>query len=124
MSEQNGAYKVALSAPSDNTVGGILKLQNPEGDDLIITEFLLDITTEASGAATADIGVDDGGDVSSDSLLDGVDIGTAAGLFATTVDGGTNGGPAKWPSGYYLVATASADATGLVGNAYIKWIRA
>lgn len=123
MSEQVGAYKAALTAATDTTVGGVLKLLNPEGADLIITDFILDITTKSTGAATIDAGVDDGGDVSSDTLIDGLDVNAAAGVFSNTVDGGTNGGVAKWPAGQYIVATASASVAGLVGNAYIKYIR-
>lgn len=124
MSEQRGAYRAALSAPGDTTVGGILKLQNPEEADLIITRLVLDVTTEATGAANADAGVDDGGDVSSDNLIDGVDIGAAAGVFDNVSDAGTNGkGAVLWPSGEYLVITASADASGLAGNAYVEYVR-
>lgn len=123
MSEQVGAYKAALTADTTGAVGGVLKLLNPEGADLIITDFILDITTKSTGAATIDAGVDDGGDVSSDTLIDGLDVNAAAGVFGSMVDGGTNGGYVKWPAGEYIVATASATVAGLVGNAYIRYIR-
>ena len=123
MSEQVGAYKAALTADTTGAVGGVLKLLNPEGVDLIITDFILDITTKSTGAATIDAGVDDGGDVSSDTLLDGVNVNSAAGVFGSMVDGGQNGGYVKWPADEYIVATASASVAGLVGNAYIRYIR-
>lgn len=124
MSAQSGAYKVALTAVTGTAVGGALKLQNPEGADLIITRFILDIITASTGAATVDAGVDDGGDVNSDTLIDGQSVATA-GVFDNIENQGTNGKSAvDWPAGQYLVVTASATLAGLVGNAYIEYIRA
>ncbi len=124
MAAQRGAYKVALTAATTNAVGGVLKVQNPEGVDLIITRIVLDVTTKSTGAATLDVGIDDDGAQSNDTLLDGVDVGTAAGVFDNVKHGGTNGVAAKkWPAGHYLVATASATVAGLVGSAYVEWIR-
>jgi hypothetical protein len=123
MALHQGSYKAALTAVTGTAVGGALKVLNPEGADLIVTDLILDITTAATGAANVDAGIDDGGDVSSDNLIDGLDVGTAAGVFDNVTDAGTNGGKAKWNSGEYLVITASATLAGLVGNAYIQWIR-
>jgi len=121
---QYGAYKAALTAVTGTAVGGALKLQNPEGVDLIITRLILDITTKSTGAATVDAGIDDDGAQSSDTLMDAVDVGTAAGVFDSLSGAGTNDKTVvKWPAGHYLVITASATLAGLVGNAYIQWIR-
>ena len=122
MSGQNGAYKVALTAATSTAVGGVLKLLNPEGANLIITKLVLDITTESTGAASVDAGTDDAGDASSDNLIDGKSV-AAAGVFDNGANSGTNGGSAKWAAGEYLVITASATTAGMVGNAYIEWIR-
>lgn len=125
MSAQTGSYKAALTAATTTAVGGVLKVLNPEGVDLIVTRLILDITTQATGTPTVDGGIDDGGDVSSDNLLDGLAIGTAAGTFDNVEGGGTNGqATVKWPAGHFLVITASASAAGLVGNAHIQYIRA
>jgi hypothetical protein len=123
MAEQTGAKKVALTAVTGTTAGGALKVQNDFGGDVIVTDLILDITTEATGAANVDAGIDDAGDASSDNLIDGLDVGSAAGVFDNHTDAGTNGGMAKWAEGEYLVITASATLAGLVGNAYIKWVR-
>lgn len=123
MTPQIGALKVPLVAATTTAVGGVLKLVNPEGVDLLITRFILDITTASTGAATVDAGVDDGGDVSSDTLIDGKSVATA-GVFDNTEDGGTNGkGVVKWKAGEYLVCSASATTAGMVGNAYIEYVR-
>jgi hypothetical protein len=125
MSEQTGAYQGDLTAATTTAVGGVIKLLNPEGEDLIIPSggFGINVTTVSTGAATLDIGIDDGGDVSNDTLLDGVDVNAATGVFDNGVDGGTNGGAVLWPAGYYLVATASATTAGMVGTYWVRWIR-
>lgn len=124
MSEQKGAKVVALAAL--DTVGGVLKLLNPEGADLIIPSggLLLDITTAATAACTIDAGIDSDGTTSSDKLIDGLDVNAATGQFDNIADKGTNGGPYKWGATEYLVISmASGAAAGLAGNAYINWIR-
>jgi hypothetical protein len=122
VSKQTGALKFALTAATTTAVGGVLKELNPFGVDVIITRVVLDIPTPSSGAATIDAGIDDGGDVSSDVLLDGLSMATA-GVFDNVKNGGTNGKAAvKWPADQYLVATASATTAGLVGNAHLEII--
>lgn len=105
----------ALTAATTTAVGGVIKLQNTMGIDLLVTDLILDITTGSTGAATLDIGVDDGGDVSNDTLMDGANAQTAR-VQCNTVQGGTNGGMAVWKKNEYIVATASATVAGLVGN--------
>jgi len=123
MAVQNGAYKVALTAATSTAVGGVLNVTNPAGVDLIITRVLFNVTTKSTGAATLDVGIDDAGDTSNDTIMDGLDVGTAAGLFDNIENQGTNGKSAlRWPAGYHLVATASASVAGLVGYAYIEFI--
>ena len=124
MSAQTNSLKVALVAATGTTVGGVIKLQNPEGVDLIITRLVLDVTTQSAGAASVDAGVDDGGDVSSDTLIDGLSVATA-GVYDNVENGGTNGKAAvRWPAGHYLVATATATTAGMVGSAHVQFIRA
>lgn len=124
MSEQKGAYKVALTAATGTGGGSVLSLANPEGADLIVTRLVLDITTEATGTPTVDAGIAANGTTSSDTLLDGLAVGAAAGVFDNTENGGTNGkGAVKWGASQFLTITPSASAAGLVGNAYIEYIR-
>jgi len=124
MTEQVGAYKVALTAVEGTTAGGALSLANPEGVDLIVTRLILDITTEATGAATVDAGIAANGTTSADNLIDGGDVGSAAAVLDNIENGGTNGKAAiKWEDSQYLTITASATLAGLVGNAYIEYKR-
>ncbi len=118
MSEGKGVYSATLA--DAETVGGVLKVLNPESEDLIIPagQFILKITTVATAACTLDAGIDDGGDVSDDGLLDGVDAHSAEALFS-------NSSAIDWPSGEYLVVSmATGAAAGLEGTAYVGYIRA
>lgn len=125
MAEQKGRYgPVALGAL--DTGGGVLSLLNPEGVDLIIPSggLLLDITTKSTAACTLDGGVGSGATTVYDTLIDGLDANAAAGTFDNIADKGTNGGPVKWPAGEYLtVSMKTGAAAGLVGNAYIGYVR-
>lgn len=125
MSEGKGAYKTALTAATVTDGGAVLSLANPESVDLIVTRLVLNITTEATGAAAVDAGIAADGETSSDTLLDGLDVGSAAGVFDNFDDQGTNGQSCvTWDSDEYLTITASATLAGLVGDAYIEYIRA
>ena len=114
--------KVPLVPATGNTAGSLLAWANPEGVPIMVTRFILDITTPATGAATADFGVAADGATSSDTLVDGVDIGSAA-IVADNIDGGgTNGKSfAKMTASQYITGSQSASSVGLVGNAYIEY---
>ena len=51
----------ALTAATTTAVGGVIKLQNPTGKDLIITDVIIDIATASAAANTIDMGTDDDG---------------------------------------------------------------
>jgi hypothetical protein len=116
-----GALYGNLTAATTTSGGDMLNLANPEGEDLLITRFILNITTEATGAANADAGVAATG-TSDDTLLDGVDIGTAAAIFDNIGDSGE--AVLEWGSDEYVTVTPSATAAGLVGKYYIEYIHA
>ena len=124
MSEQVGANKQALTAATTTAGGDALALANPEGADLIVTRLIIDITTPATGAATVDAGIAADGETSNDTLIDGLDVGSAAILADNHENPGTNGKALKkWGASEYLTITPSATLAGLVGNAYIEWVR-
>jgi hypothetical protein len=117
--------RVALATATGNA--GMLSWQNPEDAAIIVIRLVLDITTEATGAAIANFGPDGDGTGTSDTLLDGVNIGAAAGVFDNIEDQGTNGKStarldAKGGTTDYITGTAESDPAGLVGNAYIWYM--
>lgn len=122
MAELGNFYSGALVAATTTAAGGVISLLNPEGRDLIITRFLLDVRTASAGAATVDIGVA-ATVASADTLIDGMSVATA-GTFDNIENQGTNGVSAlRWPAGYYLTATASATTASMVGRYYVSYTR-
>lgn len=123
LTDQKGAHKVALAAVAG--AAGALSLVNPEGVDLIITRLVLDITTPTTGACTLDAGVGSGATTSYDTLIDGLDANAAAGVFDNVENQGTNGKSAvRWESdGYLTISEKTGAIAGLVGNAYIQYVR-
>lgn len=119
------SYAFALAGIADSG-GGIASVANPEGIALIVEGLILDVTTKATGACTADAGIAANGTTLNDTLIDGVDVGTAAGTFDDQKNAGTNGaGARRWGATEYLtVSTASGASAGLVGTGYVKYRRA
>lgn len=116
--------KVALAAL--DTGGGVLAWANPEAVSIIITGIFLNVTTKSTGACTLDVGTTaTDATTSSDNLLDGVDVGTAIGLFDNVTEKGTNGKSRQLlATGKWITASkASGNAAGLVGFAYIRYVR-
>lgn len=120
---QYGAYRAALTAATTTTGGAVLSIANPEGVKLLITRFILHITTASDGAATVDAGVAANGTTSADTLIDGKSVATA-GAFDNITDKGSNGLPLReWGTSQYVTVTASATLAGMVGYAYIEYLR-
>ena len=126
MAEQFGWLKTALTAATTTTGGDAVAIANPEGEAIYITRVMVDVTTEATGAADLNVGVAADGTTSSDTIIDGADVGTAVALFDSgdETDSGTNGKIGrKWASTQYVTATPSATLAGLVGSIYIEYKR-
>lgn len=114
--------KVALGVA--DTAGGVLSWANPETGSIIITRVVLDVTTKSTGACTLDVGTTAvSATTTSDTLIDGVDVGTEAGTFDNYEDAGTNGtSRQKLATGKWVTASkASGAAAGLAGYAYIEY---
>ncbi len=115
--------KVALNAV--DTAGGVFAWQNQTGFDIIVMRVVLDVTTVATAACTLDVGTTPtSATTSSDTLLDGVDVNAAAGVFDNIENKGTNGkGRQPLAAGKWVTGSKATGATaGLVGNAYIEYV--
>lgn len=114
---QSGVYKIRLAVTGASGSSGVFaSIVNPWGEAMIITKAVLDLTTVATGAATVDIGVAATA-IANDTLMDGLDVNAATGLFDNVTNKGTNGLPqVVWAAtGYVTVAEASGDVNGMVG---------
>ena len=113
--------KVALTATTGTSGGGILSWANPEGAAIIVTGFYIDVTTGSTGAATADFGIAANGTTTNDTLIDGTNMQTT-GVADNITQKGTNGvSRKKMTSSQFITGTASATLAGLVGSAYIEY---
>lgn len=108
--------------------GGVVAWQNPEGVDIIVQKALLDLTTQSTGACTLDIGVTaTSATTTSDTLLDGIDVNAATGLFDSSdpaLDSGANAHAQVVAAGKWItVDEKTGDATGLVANLIVFYIK-
>lgn len=117
MAAQKNIVTVPLGAPSGTTVGGVLKLPNPVGQDLLVTLLALEITTATVTAdAKLNAGIDADGLTGSNNLI------AAASAEATGILSNLAGSKvAKWPASGFLVVTATDDVSDLVGVAHFQW---
>jgi hypothetical protein len=116
---------VPLTAATTTTGGDVVNWTT--GRIFYAYDVILDVTTPATGTATADIGYAATG-TSDDKLIDGVDIGTAA-IFTTATQQliagtGNAAGAAKLTATQYITMTPSATAAGLVGTMRILYLEA
>lgn len=122
MSQQTGAYSVALTATTATTGGAVASIANPEGETVLITSAVLYVATGA-GSATVDIGVGSGATTSYDTLIDGCSVATA-GVFDNITDKGSNGKSRQlWPATSYVTVTGSGTTAGVVGTLYLTYLR-
>jgi hypothetical protein len=114
-------FELAITGGSGST-GVFASAANPFGYDVIITNAVLRITTQSTGASTLDIGVGANATTSNDGLFDGLSA-AAAGLFSNALAAnlGTNGRPAQvWTSSTFLnVAEASGDVAALAAVLFV-----
>lgn len=125
MAEGKGCLYGDLTAATTTTGGDALNLANPEGADLLITNFVVRTTVVSTGAATIDAGVAATG-TSNDELIDGLDVNGAL-VCESNHDQVSAGTVAEhevvWGSDEYLTVTPSATLAGLVGKYYVEYIR-
>lgn len=116
--------KVALAAV--DTGGGVFSWQNTEESSaIIILRVVLDVTTASSAACTVNVGTTaTSATTSSDNLIDGVDVNSAAGVFDNITEKGTNGKSRQKlaDDAWVTASVASGASAGIVGSAYIEYM--
>lgn len=113
-----------------DTAGGVaaVRLSDdgtlPASGRVVITRVILDVTTKASAACTVDVGIASDATTLNDTLMDGVDVGTAAGVFDNIENKGANGKARQIATvGQYITAsTASGAAAGMVGSIVVCYV--
>ena len=119
---------VAFGATGAVTTAGGVFAWRPEDQSRAhyVTALVMDVTTKSTGAGTVDIGIGATATTSSDTLIDGVDVGTAVIVANSQKHAGTNGmGRVKLAAGSYVTASmATGDTTGMVASVLIEYIAA
>jgi hypothetical protein len=120
---EGGAYHATLTAATVTTGGAVLSLANPEGADIYVTRLIIKLTTVATGAGAIDAGIGATAATSDDTLIDGLDVHSAVGVFDNLKNAGTHGlAGVKWASDKFLTITASATLAGMVAEAIIEYV--
>lgn len=114
-----------ITSASAVATGVYASVENTTGQDIIIWNATLDISTESTGASTVDVGIAADATTTDDTIFDGKSLATA-GIFHSEndTDNGSNGTgkPIVWGSGEFLnVAEASGNVEGVVGNLLFQW---
>ena len=119
-----GIKRVAKVALRPSTPAAACSPAEPRVRRVLVNRVTLDVTTKATAACTVDVGTTSvSGTTSNDGLMDGLDVGTAAGTFDNIQNPGTNVKPlqkvaaGKWVTG----SRASGASASIVGFAYIEY---
>lgn len=113
--------KVTLVSSGSTGVDNSWK--NPYGGDVLILDAFLDITTEATGAATADVGIGSTATTTGNTLMEAVDVGAAAIFASAGSNPGTAGGTGrKLAEGEYVTVDWKADPADLVGTLFVLYV--
>jgi hypothetical protein len=115
-------FVVLEDLAADASVHGV---QNPSDSDCLVAAILNVTTNDAT--ETIDVGVDTDGTNSSDTLIDGGDVGAAVAVLSSIDHGGTNGKgfrliDKKGGANDYVTFTASAGTDTLAGQVALVFI--
>lgn|SRR5574340_512363 len=124
LEDSNGMRRAFVSLTGDDIHGGVQSWANPESGSILITRLVIDASTKSTGAATLDAGTTaTSATTASDNLIDGLDIGTAAGVFCNLIDNGTNGksGQTLASGKWVTFKEATGDTSGAVIIALIEY---
>jgi hypothetical protein len=119
---------VRVPLAASDAAGGVFAWQNPSHLAVIVTGVWLHVLTKSTAACTLDIGVSANATTLSDTLIDGVDVGTAAGIFDLATNKGSSGSTRRLvdkqggADDHITGSKASGAAAGLVGFVYIEYI--
>lgn len=108
-----------------DTGGGVVSLLNPEEVDVIITRMVILVTTVADAACTLDGGPAAAATTLNDTVIDGLDVRSATGVFDNIKNKAGNGVESVlWESDeYFTLSMKTGAAAGLVGTYYIEYFR-
>lgn len=114
--------RVAVFALTASDTAGAIVSWVP-GAPIIVTDVILHVKTIATAACTLDIGIAANGTTSAATLINGVDVHSATGVFDTVTDHGSSGKTRNVMTATQAITAskASGAAAGLVGFLYVHY---
>lgn len=115
---------VPLAGLVGTTGGGVGSWSPPEGGPVLVTRCLVYTTTKSTGAANLNVGTAVNVTTSGNNLLTALDVGTAVVATDNLRDPGASGKAVQLlAAGSSVTFTGTADTTGLVGTAFIEYLK-
>ena len=123
-----GWFSIDFIGVTATTGGAIASVLNPEGVDVIVTNAMLYVATNSTGAANLTIGIGtsattDYNDMMTTTAVEGAagKVYTCAAITATVAAQIT--APGVWLSTEYVNITGDASTVGLTGTLFIEYVR-
>jgi hypothetical protein len=123
-----GWLSIDFTGVTATTGGAIASVKNPEGVDVIVTNAILYVATNSTGAANLTIGIGASATTDYNDMVTATAMAAAAGKvytaraisasIATEVTA-----PGVWLSSEYVNITGSASTAGLTGTLFIEYLR-
>jgi hypothetical protein len=123
-----GWLSIDFTGVAATTGGAIASVKNPEGVDVIVTNAILYVATNSTGAANLTIGIGTSATTDYNDMVTATAMAAAAGKvytaraisasIATEVTA-----PGVWLSTEYVNITGSASTAGLTGTLFIEYLR-
>ena len=122
---------ITLTGTTSTSGGGIASWAPPGGNAIIIDRVILNVTTASTGSANITVGWGSSATTSYTNLIPAtsvhatgtIDHITASIIAATAAESGINQLAPLVPGTDYLTFTGSASTAGMVGTAYIRYVR-
>jgi hypothetical protein len=110
------------------TGGAIASVYNPEGQNLLVTNAILYIATNSTGAANLTVGIGASATTDYNDMVTATAVAAAAGKFYTAAAISASiateiTAPGVWLYNEYVNITGSASTVGLTGTLYIEYLR-
>lgn len=110
------------------TGGAIASVLNPEGQALIVTNAVLYLATNSTGAANLTVGIGASATTDYNDMVTATAMAAAAGKVYTAAAISASiateiTAPGVWGASEYVNITGSASTVGLTGTLYIEYLR-
>jgi len=123
-----GYLTIDITGVASTAAGGIGEIKNPEGVDVTIIQAWLECITEATAAATVNVGIaataTSADDILSAFDLNGITEGAMQNCYVPEIVAETEVTvPADWGAAQYITFTGASTTAGFTGKLFVEYIR-